>query len=636
MELVTAFLLTVNETLTTGNALIAVSLLLFNLTRNFSNRVAKTSAVALACVTIVYVVDSFISLGPDTAVQQTASRLQWIGIAFIPAAMYHLSDALLTTTGLPSRGRRKLVVRLLYLVGALFLMLALTADALVQFVTAQGQVSIQAGAAFALYLAYFAAANSFAFYNVHRARKRCLTQGTRRRMAYLQIALLTPALGIFPYSMLLEPGDEFSLFGLLVINTANIIVILMLLFLSYPLYFFGSDIPSRLVKKQLLDFLFRGLATGLIALALINFTTQASRIFSLPGTAFTSFAVVAAVLLWQWLVSLSLPYIEKMFIYRSEDDDQITKLQTLSEKVLTHNDMSQLIAATTESICDYLRIDQAFVISFDNGEPEFLNRIGAPNFPDDDLLRDGDTLQNIAQLPSNAYYVEWRGFALIPLFSARLQTDSAQAVTVGMLGLLNSSQRLKEEIQAPQSFLHTLLDRVEKNLDDMRLQAEMYHLLEGLLPQFQMTRSRAVQIEYRQSPAPPASVNPPPDRSELFEQVRAALRHYWGGPGITQSNLMKLQAVQRRMTSDEESPVNALRKLLEESIAALKPAGERKMASPEWTLYNILQLRFLEKKKVRDVARRLSMSEADLYRKQRVAILAVTDLILQQEQKMRP
>ena len=58
------------------------------------------------------------------------------------------------------------------------------------------------------------------------------------------------------------------------------------------------------------------------------------------------------------------------------------------------------------------------------------------------------------------------------------------------------------------------------------------------------------------------------------------------------------------------------------------------MMSPEWTLYNILQLRFLENRKVREVARRLSMSEADLYRKQRVAILAVTDLILKQEQAL--
>lgn len=638
MELVTTFLQTVNETLAAGNAIIAVSLLLFNLTRNLNNRVAKTAAVALACVTIAYVADSFISLGPDSAAHQMAARLQWVGIAFIPAAMYHLSDALLATTGLPSRGRRKRVIRILYLIGGAFLILVMFTDRLVQFVQVQGQVSIRAGGVFAVYLAYFVAANSFAFYNVQRARKRCLTQGTERRMAYLQIAILTPAIGIFPYSVLLNPGDEFSIFGLLVINTANIIIILMLLFLSYPLYFFGSDIPDRLVKKQLLDFLLRGPATGLIALAVVNFTTQASRIFSLPGEAFTPFAVVAAVLLWQWFVSLSLPYIEKFFIYRSEDGAQITKLQVLSEKVLTHNDLSQLIAATTESICDYLRVNKAFVITFENDEPEFLNQIGKPDFADEDILMDDDLLRRIAMLPfdaSHTRYLEWNRFALIPLFSTRVQADNTRAVAIGILGLLNSNERLKKEIQAPESFLHTFLDRVEKSLDDMRLQSEMYHLLEGLLPQFQMTRSRAVQVEYRQSQTSSAGINPLPGRNELFEQVRAALRHYWGGSGITQSNLIKLQIVQSRMTSNQDTPVNALRKLLEDSIATLKPAGERKMASPEWTLYNILQLRFLEKKKVRDVARRLSMSEADLYRKQRIAILAVTDLILQQEQDTR-
>ena len=116
--------------------------------------------------------------------------------------------------------------------------------------------------------------------------------------------------------------------------------------------------------------------------------------------------------------------------------------------------------------------------------------------------------------------------------------------------------------------------------------------------------------------------------------MRAALRHYWGGTGISQSNMIMLRCVQSRMQNGEDSPVNALRSLLEEAIASLKPAGERKMMSPEWTLYNILQLRFLENRKVREVARRLSMSEADLYRKQRVAILAVTDLILKQEQAL--
>ena len=637
MSLFTTLLLTVNETLTAGNAIIAVSLLLFNLTRNLNNRVAKTSAVVLACVAVSYVADAFISLEPENSAHEIASRLQWIGIAFIPAAMYHLSDALLATTGLPSRGRRKRVIRILYLVGAAFLLSVAFTDSLILVVAAQGSVSIQAGAAFLIYVLYFLLANGFALSNVQRARKRCLTQASARRMAYLQIAFLTPALGIFPYSVLLNPGDEFSLFGLLVINTANVIIILMLFFLSYPLYFFGSDKPDRLVKKQLLDFLLRGPATGLIALAVVNFTAQASLILSLPGEAFTPPAVVAAVLLWQWFVSLALPYFEKFFIYRDEDDEQITKLQTLSDRVLTHTDLSQLIVATTESICDYLRIDKAFVISFEGAQPEFVSKVGFLGLDEDSLLNDSELLEQVARLrfnQPNSHYLDWHGYALIPLYSSRIGGNGTEALTIGVLGLLDNDSLLRDELSASAGYLEGFVNRVETSLDDMRLQSEMYNLLEGLLPQFQMTRSRAVQVEYRQSSALPPRINALPDRDELFEQVRAALRHYWGGTGITQSNMIMLRSVQSRIQSGEETPVNALRKLLEEAIAALKPAGDRKMMSPEWTLYNILRLRFLENRKVREVARRLSMSEADLYRKQRIAILAVTDLILKQEQAL--
>ena len=151
MSLLTTLLLTVNETLTAGNAIIAVSLLLFNLTRNLNNRVAKSSAIVLACVAVAYVADAFISLEPDNSAHEIASRLQWIGIAFIPAAMVHLSDALLATTGLPSRGRRKRGIRILYLVGAVFLLTAAFSDSLIAVVAAQESVSIQAGAAFLVF-----------------------------------------------------------------------------------------------------------------------------------------------------------------------------------------------------------------------------------------------------------------------------------------------------------------------------------------------------------------------------------------------------------------------------------------------------------------------------------------------------
>jgi hypothetical protein len=46
-------------------------------------------------------------------------------------------------------------------------------------------------------------------------------------------------------------------------------------------------------------------------------------------------------------------------------------------------------------------------------------------------------------------------------------------------------------------------------------------------------------------------------------------------------------------------------------------------------------MKFLEGKKVREIATRLSMSEADLYRKQRVAVDAVASAILDMEHKAR-
>jgi len=77
-----------------------------------------------------------------------------------------------------------------------------------------------------------------------------------------------------------------------------------------------------------------------------------------------------------------------------------------------------------------------------------------------------------------------------------------------------------------------------------------------------------------------------------------------------------------------------LRAILREAIERVRPEGERRFTG-EWILYNILELKFLEGRKVREIAMRLAMSEADLYRKQRVAIEAVAKAILEMEQQAR-
>jgi hypothetical protein len=122
-----------------------------------------------------------------------------------------------------------------------------------------------------------------------------------------------------------------------------------------------------------------------------------------------------------------------------------------------------------------------------------------------------------------------------------------------------------------------------------------------------------------------------PDRQQFIEQVRAALRHYWGGPGLTHSTLLELSIVRDTLDESDNNPVRALRAVLTAAIEHQRPEGERKMFSPEWTIYNILELRFVEKLKVREVATRLALSEPDLYRKQKFAIETVADTILNME-----
>jgi hypothetical protein len=115
--------------------------------------------------------------------------------------------------------------------------------------------------------------------------------------------------------------------------------------------------------------------------------------------------------------------------------------------------------------------------------------------------------------------------------------------------------------------------------------------------------------------------------------VHAALRHYWGGPGLSESRLLELQIVRLFLPEHENNIPRALRAVLETAIKNLSPDGERDYKSPEWTLYNILALRFIENRRARETARRLYMSEANLYRKQNIAIEAVTDIILQLERE---
>src|SRR5512138_3477153 len=96
---------TINNILTAGIAITAFSLFLYALSFNLRDRVARSFAIILLCVVMVFTSEALETSSTSPLLINLFLRLEWFGIIFLPPAYLHLSEALLVTTGRPSRGR---------------------------------------------------------------------------------------------------------------------------------------------------------------------------------------------------------------------------------------------------------------------------------------------------------------------------------------------------------------------------------------------------------------------------------------------------------------------------------------------------------------------------------------------------
>lgn len=623
-----AFLELVSETLAATIVIVAVSILLYNLARNSRDRVTRTSSLVLLCVIFVYVGDVFIALEPDKTYLDTWLRFQWIGIAFVPATLVHLSDALLATTGRPSRGRRRAIVRLAYLISAALTWLAAFSDYMIVGPASLDLPHMKAGPAFPFYVLYLIAAAVFSIVNVLRARQRCLTRYTRRRMTYLLSVFLTPAWGIFPYSLLGRLGSERDIPLLVVINLANLVVMLMLTFMAYPLSFFGSERPDRVVKAQLVEFMLRGPVTGAVVLAVILFVPRASNVLGLDGDAIMPFFAVASVLFLQWSITLVLPWLQRWLIY-TEDQHRAQWIQRLSERMLTQSDAAQLLESILAAICDNLRVPAAFVAQIEPDGAHLVQVVGdlAPSTealasPElSSLGRESDEEQvESEELPRLGNFYLWRSYWLLPLRRTWQAENGPRPSLIGVLGIWARAPRPDLDAEE-RAIISALAKQAARVLEGVQLQSEVFVILEGLASQMDFMQRLRGESRYGHVKALPEPDSSPISTPEFQNLVRDALRDYWGGPRLTESELLKLNIVWKEMGENQErNPVRALRTVLAQAIENLRPEGDRNLTATEWVLYNILEMRFLQGRKVRDVALRLAMSESDLYRKQRIAI----------------
>ncbi|MBN1286724.1 MAG: hypothetical protein JXB47_15100 [Anaerolineae bacterium] len=630
-----------NEILTAGIVIVAVSMLLYNLARGLDNWVSRTAGIVLSAVTVVYLGDVVIALGPSTYQSlNTWLRLRWIGIALVPAALFHLSHVLLSTTGRISRWRRRLGVSLLYGLAIAFMGAAATTDQVVNTPRFLPVPHIEAGPWFPVYVLYALSASALALFNVTRARARCLTHFTRRRMTFILVSIVTPIVGVFPYTTLINPGANLiDLFWLLV-TLSNIGVIVMLSFMAYPLSFFGGRVPDRIIKAELLEFFLRGPFVGIATLAIIIGLPRAGRVLGMPGDEMMPLAAVGSLILLEWAIGRVLPTLEDILIYGA-DKTEMQHIRDLNARILTRTDIDQLLEGILASACDYLQVTIAFIASTTTDGPVLEQSVGGRESVTAALTAEafnavfssfintapGNEAPSIPEAPTS---VAGRHFWLIPLWQrANGNGNGSERSLFGVMAVQARSPQPALALEEAR-ILEQLAERAGCTLRDMRIQAEIFKRMEQLVPEVEAIDQLRWITRYRGEPGETAeSIVGQPEFASI---VKEALGHYWGGPRLTESELLNLRTVQEALPKYDHSPANALRAVLLDAIERLQPEGKRSMTAAEWTLYNILEMRFIQGRKVRDVAKRLAISESDLYRKQRVAINALAQTLSEMEQ----
>ena len=629
MESLLAGIQALNQILTAGIAITAFSLFLYALSFNLRDRVARSFAIILLCVVIVFTAEALQDESMSTGTIDLLLRLQWFGIVFLPASYLHLSDALLVTAGRPSRGRRRLAVRGMYLVSAIFLALLAFGYLLGPFVpNGKPAPHLQRTMWTEVFTLFYVAAMVWAGVNFARAYSLMLTRSGRRRMLYLMAGATAPALGSYPYLLFgygLAAEHPYLFWG--VATVINILVGALVVIMAYAVAFFGVSWPDRVIKSRLFKWIMRGPVTASVALGLMTIVRRSGELLGSPYNPFVPFIVVVTILSLEHIITFAAPIWERVMFFGT-DRSELQLLQNFEERLLTQGDLQQFLEAVLAAVRDHMQSPAAFVAALDNETLSPIVVAGNRAMLDQESLT--EALDKVNGDERSEF--QWGNFWVLPLRDRR-RPEMDRDEMPPLLGLLGVARREKQLVERDQrDALWLLADRAALALQDRQLQQRVFQSLEDLQPQVEMIQRMRAAGRYDTRAS--LMTEPLPQEVDLANWVKDALTHYWGGPKLTNNPLMKLQVVRELAEKDGGNTANAIRALLRNAVDQVRPVGDRKFTT-EWILYNILEMKFIEGRKVRDVASRLAMSEADLYRKQRIAVEAVAKAILEMETNLK-
>jgi hypothetical protein len=431
--------------------------------------------------------------------------------------------------------------------------------------------------------------------------------------------------------------------------------------MGYTVAYFGASAPDRVIKRRLVKYIIRGPALASFVIAALVLSTRIERWLELPGIFIGLIAAATIILMVQLFIVTLQPTLDRLIA--GDDANEVRRLQQFSERLMTTSDLTQYLENILAALCDLLRARTAFVTTclttYDNPCAAPINVVigsFAQNGDNTALPVPLDAVRTATSLrpPANGNgktngaapdmehrepsrrvfelendFIMWDGYWLIPLRTR----DTSEVLGVMGLAARTSEPELTDE---EREGIAVLVEQAARSLEDAAKQRRAFEALERLVPEADDMQRRMAETRNPAAPTVADFERVPVDNHDDFTQlVRDALSQYWGGPKLAESPLLNLRVVSEAMEEENGNATKALRRVLGDAIEQLKPDGARSFTVPEWMLYNILELKIIQGQKVRDVARKLVISESDLYRKQRAAFDEVARVVMEMEREAR-
>jgi hypothetical protein len=340
-------------------------------------------------------------------------------------------------------------------------------------------------------------------------------------------------------------------------------------------------------------------------------------------------SIVGVIVLWQVIINIARPAIDSLIFHR--DRVEISWISELDRRLLTTTDLQQALENVLTALCELLRVETGFIYNLTARQgPRLETRVGSQEIIDRAMATiDVPALIEQKNSGDGYHFIIQNNFWFIIL------KNKARDRSLGLLGLQARAEDY-DLMPAEEEGATLLIQQAELALEDRRLQQEVFAALKNIIPEIERVQRLRSAIRYTGSPSLVSLTQSPIHQQDFSQMVRDALTHYWGGPKLTGSPLLNLRVVQNALAENDGNAVRALRSVLTQAIERQRPHGERHMTAAEWLMYNILDLKFMQGMRVRDIAQRLAMSEADLYRKQRLAIEEVARTLREMETNGTP